>query len=131
MNIAVASTRPGPDGRVPDTFSQTAWLLIYNEETGELVHKAARDKEDGDMGLAREIIKWDCEGVLCGPIEREPFLVIAEACITRYYAVGLNVEKALEAMRSRSLDYIRDHIGGDHRPPQGEAGACGGGHHHH
>lgn len=131
MKIAVASTRPGPEGRVPDTFSQTPWLLIYNAETGELLHRAPRG-EEGDLGLAREILKWDCEGVLCGPIEREPFLVIAdEGCVTRYYAVGLNVEKALEALQGRSLDFIRDHIGGDHRPPQGSGPACGGHHHQH
>lgn len=130
MKIAVASTRPEPDGQVPETFSQTPWLLIFNAETGELLHASGRG-EDGDMGLAREILKWDCEGVLCGPIEREPFLIIAdEGCATRYHAAGLSVGQALEALRTRSLEFIRDYIGGESRPHQPGTPACGGQHHH-
>lgn len=130
MNIAVASTRPGPEGRVPDTFSQTPWLLIFNVDTGELLHKEARG-EEGDLGLAQAVVKWDCEGVICGPIERDPFLILAEGCVTRYNAAGMNVESSLQAMEARTLDFIRDHIGGDHRPPQQVDGAppCGGHHH--
>jgi len=128
MKIAVASNRPGPDGQVPETFSQTSWVLIYNADTGDLLHAAGRGAE-GDTGLAREILKWDCEGVLCGPIEREPFLIIAdEGCVTRYHAAGLNVNQALEALRTRSLEFIRDYIGGENRPHQPGAPACGGHH---
>lgn len=130
MKIAVASTRPGTDGQVPETFSQTQWLLIFNAETDELLHTYGRG-EDGDTGLAREILKWNCEGVLCGPIERQPFLIIAdEGCVTRYHAAGMSVWQALEALRSRSLEFIRDYIGGENRPHQPGAPPCGGQHNH-
>ncbi len=131
MKIAVASNQPDRSGRVPETFSQTPWLLIFNADTDELLHAAARE-ESGDLGLAREVLKWDCEGVLCGPIDREPFLVIAEeGCVTRFKAVGLTVDEALDGLRARSLEYIRDYIGGEgHRHDQAGGGACGGHHQH-
>ncbi|MDR0881014.1 MAG: hypothetical protein LBP55_00490 [Candidatus Adiutrix sp.] len=134
MKIAVASSAPGREGLVPDLFSQTPWLLIINAETDELLQTVPRDQE-GDLGLARAILKWNCEGILCGPIDREPFLLLAdEGGVTRLQAAGLTVDQALDGLRARSLTYIKDYIGGeghrhDHQDHAG--GACGGAHHHH
>jgi hypothetical protein len=130
MKIAVASSAPGREGLVPELFSLSPWLLIINAETDELLQTIARD-QDGDLGLAREILKWNCEGLLSGPIDREPFLLIAdEGGVTRFQAVGLTVDQALDGLRARNLDYIKDYIGSDgHRHDQG-GGACGGAHHH-
>ena len=131
MKIAVTSDRPGLDGLVPELFAGSPWLLIVNADSGELLHAAAGN-EAGDLGLAHEIVKWDCEGVLCGPIEKEPFIIIAdEGGVTRYDAAGLTVRDAFAGMEARKLPLIRDYIGG---PGCGGHDHSGGsecsGHHH-
>lgn len=135
MKIAVLSDTPGLNGKVPALFSQSPCLLIVNAETGELLHATTREEgADGqDIAFAREILRWDCEGVLCGPIEREPFIIIAdEGCVTRYDASGMAVMEALERMNMRSLELIRDHIGGEGCQGEHNSGssACECGHHH-
>ena len=135
MKIAVLSDTPNLGGKVPAQFSQSPCLLVINAETGQLLHTVARDdKAEGqDIAFAREILRWDCEGVLCGPIEREPFIIIAdEGCVTRYNASGLPVVEALARMNSRSLELIRDYIGGDGCQGEHNSGgsACECGHHH-
>lgn len=129
MKIAVTSDTPGLDGRIPALFSESAYLLIVESDTQELLHVFRRDAGQ-DMAFARAILQKDCEGVLCGPIEREPFLVIAdEGCVTRYNAVGMRVMEALAALESRGLALIRDYIGGT-GCQEGGAGECQGHHHH-
>lgn len=119
MKIAVASDTPDLTGRVPALFAETPYLLIVEADEGTLLHVAARDA-NGDVGLARLVLHWDCEGILCGPIEEEPFLIIAdEGCVTRFLAAGLPTTEALTLMEARRLEYIRDFIGGP---------GCGGGH---
>ena len=128
MKIAVASDRPELDGLVPANFSQSPFLLIVELDTGELLSAVARGPE-GDLELARVILSQDCEGLLCGPIEREPFLIIAdEGGVTRYLAAGLKVREALEQTRQRNLELIRDHIGGQGHRHQPSGGQCSGSH---
>lgn len=128
MKIAVTSDVPGLEGRVPALFADSPYLLIVELDTRELLHIFSRETNQ-DMAFAREILHKDCEGVLCGPIEMEPFLVIAdEGCVTRYNAAGMLVEEALTALDSRALELIRDYIGGT-GCQEGGAGECQGHHH--
>ena len=128
MKIAIASDQPGLDGRVPELFAGSPWLLIVNADRGELLHSLSGDGSE----MAREIVRWDCEGVLCGPLEREPFVIIAdEGGVTRYRAAGLTVREALARLESRSLELIRDYIGGDGCGGHSRSGGseCSGRHH--
>jgi predicted Fe-Mo cluster-binding NifX family protein len=113
MIIAVGSDSPDLSGSIPSFFAESRYLLFVDTDNGELLRSLAR-RPGGDMDFAREMLRMDCEGVLCGPIEAEPFLVIAdEGCITRYNAAGMSVAEALERFAVRRLDLIRDHIGGE------------------
>jgi predicted Fe-Mo cluster-binding NifX family protein len=140
MNIALASDSPGLDGTVPALFAQTPYLLIVDVEANQFLAVVDRNDlpgspEERDLALAREVLRWDCEGVLCGPLERAPFLVIAdEGQVTRYLAAGMSVIEALQGLERRSLALIRDHIDGggcqgEHKAGQGESACeCGHGH---
>jgi predicted Fe-Mo cluster-binding NifX family protein len=113
MMIAVASDSPDMNGTVPAFFAAARYLLFIDTDSGELLHALARNP-GGDKEFARAMLRRDCEGVLCGPLEPEPFLLIAdEGCITRYNAAGLGVAEALDRFGRRSLELIRDHIGGE------------------
>ena len=125
MRIAVASDRDNLKGNVPETFSDSRFILVTELETGEFLGVIERGSWN-DQDLARLILGWDCEGVLCGPIEREPFLILAdEGGVTRYLAAGLTVLQALNLARGRDLELIRDHIDGDHRRRHSPGGCSG------
>lgn len=131
MKIAVASSRPDFGGHVPELFGRSPYLLIVETDDGRLLQVVTRDGSE-DAGLARQVLQWDCEGLLCGPLEREPFLIVAdEGGVTRYLAAGRPVAEALALMEGRQLEHIRDYIGG--RGCGGERPSGGGdcpGHHH-
>lgn len=58
-------------------------------------------------------MKWDCEAVICGEIERSPFLILAEeGNVTRYNGNGLSAGQALEKMLRYDLPLIKEHLGG-------------------
>lgn len=139
MKLAVASDTPGFGGRVPALFSATPYILIVDMDSGDILDILSRftvpgSRAERDLALAGGILRWNCEGVLCGPIERPPFLVIAdEGQVTRYNAAGMDVYDALAKAHNRELELIRDHIGGEgcqgeHKAGQGESGCeCGHG----
>lgn len=112
IKIAIAMDDKGALGRVADTFSQAGQLLLVESALGTVREVFTRNGYS-DEELARKILEWNCECVLCGPIEREPFLIIAdEGCVTRYNAAGLGFDNALKAFRGDALELIRDHIDG-------------------
>ena len=139
MKIAVASNLPSFGGTVPALFSETPYLLVVDMENGDILDIISRSSAEGERGeqdifLAREVLRWNCEGVLCGLMERSPFLIIAdEGQITRYNAAGMGVYDALGKANARQLELIRDHLDGDgcageHKEGQGES-KCDCGHH--
>lgn len=141
MKLAVTSTLPGFDGTVPTLFSETPYLLVVDMDSGEILDIIARSsmpgsREEQDMALAREVLRWNCEGVLCGPLERPPFLVIAdEGQVTRYNAAGMSLQDALNGADRRELALIRDHIDGSGCQGEHKDGSddsqCECGHHDH
>ena len=69
-------------------------------------------------------MEWDCEAILCGPIDRMPFLIIADrGHITRYDAAGLQALDALEKMQAYQLQYLTAAIDGTGCDPN-EEGEC-------
>lgn len=140
MKIAVASDTPDYSGVVPPLFSGATHLLLVDMESGDILDIVSRSslhgsKEAQDVSLARQILRWNCEGVLCGPIERAAFLIIAdEGQVTRYNAAGMGVYEALSKAAGRELELIRDHIEGagcrgEHKEGAGESN-CECGHEH-
>ncbi len=127
MKIAICSTSPGLDGTVPALFAVSPFLLVVETEGRELLHVETGGAVR-EMALAEAMRLWDCEGLLCGPIEKEPFMVIAdEACITRYNAAGLTVREALDRLETRSFALIRSFIGGTNcEEEEHHQGACAG-----
>lgn len=78
---------------------------------------------ESEADLARRIVDWGCECVLCGPIAEEPFLILAdEGGVTRYNAAGMSLDNALKAFKANKLELIRDYIGGAGCQSEAEAG---------
>ena len=112
MYIGIMTDRMGKEGKIPALFADASCLLITDADTG-IVHAKYTGNDMTGSDFARKLIEHDCEAVICGPIEREPFLIIAdEGCITRYNGVGLSADDALKAMNADRLPLIVDFIGG-------------------
>ena len=91
---------------IPDALEEAKGLLFVDTDTGRILSFEEENWID-------EIIASNCEVILCGEMrDSELFMAIANACVTRYYAAGLTVEKAILAMDAYKLDIIRDYIGG-------------------
>ena len=112
MLIAVAAAGAAAQPIVPESFEES--LRLYIVETDEESVTAVYD-DPGDHGLlfAERTAAHGCEAVACGRFRTAPaFDVLADACITRYYAAGLPVlEAALVAERSQ-LPLLTDYEGG-------------------
>lgn len=111
MKLAVVSETADLSGLVPGSFAEGRWLLVVEDENGAVEELIPRG-EGGDEAWARLVVDSGCEGLLCGPMEREAFLIVADRGVTRYNAAGLSGAEALELARQRRLELIRDHIGG-------------------
>lgn len=126
MFIAAMTDSPGLEGMISQTFAQARYLLIIEAEHRSLCAVYARSRAEGDRNLAERIVEHDCEAVLCGPLEEEPFVILAdEGCVTRYLACGLTAAEALKEMEAYRLDMIPDFIGGTGCHSGGEARCCG------
>ena len=127
MKIAISSDSPHLDGQVPLLFADTRWILVVESGCGDLLFSIPRS-EQGPLELARALVDEGCEGLLCGPLEKDVFLIIAdEGQVTRYNTTGLSTAQALDLFNRRSLELIRDHIGGDHAQRHCQGGGCSGG----
>lgn len=112
MLIAALTDTGGLSAVVSETFADAQFLLILDAETCDIVKTYDRGKSD-DCALARLVVEHDCEAVLCGPIEKAPFVIIAdEGGVTRYYASGLSVDNAVSDMLAYRLQMLPDFIGG-------------------
>lgn len=126
MLMAVTSDAPDLNGTVPPRFSESPYLLIVDMEQ-EILQRVLHRDAGQDSAFARAMVDAGCEGVLCGPIERDPFLIIADqGCITRYDAAGMTVLDALTRMSRRELPLLKDHLGGEgcQSSRESHAGEC-------
>lgn len=126
MFIAAMTDTAAMDGVISRDFASARCLVIVRHETRQIVQCYFRQELPEDRLLAEKLVEADCEAVLCGPIEKEPFAIIAdEGCVTRYQASGLTVNQALERMDRYELEMIVDHIGGT-GCHSGHSDSCGG-----
>lgn len=110
MLIAVMSDRADLAGRVPERF-ETSPALLFIETDGDRLVKALSDRSAQDY--AAEIAASFCEAVACGVhIGKDCFEPIADACVTRYDAGGLDVLAAAHGAERGTLPLIPEYEGG-------------------
>ena len=110
--IKIACLLDKKNGRVADLFSDSCHALVIDAENGKIIKEIPRGKAS-DTEFARTIAAEDVEAVITGPLNKEPFEVIAEEyCITRYDGGGLKAGEAVRLMNEYRLRIIPDYIGG-------------------
>ncbi|HHY59461.1 MAG TPA: hypothetical protein GX504_02490 [Clostridia bacterium] len=128
MKIAVATDGKTLTSRVAGEFTQCTHLLIVDMETmafEAFEHDRVRDEEG--LALAQLVVRHDCEALITGRIEGEPFELLAAEQITRYYGAGYTAAEALDLMEKLQLEIICDYEGSpDHLHGLSCEGACEG-----
>ncbi|MCL1804701.1 MAG: NifB/NifX family molybdenum-iron cluster-binding protein [Clostridiales bacterium] len=116
LKIAVATADATVYGAIPVLYRDATHLLIMDADTDEvleIVDGSSRGPGERGVWLARQVVGFDCEALLCGGLEREPFAILAEEnSVTRYDAADLNVLDAVNWMNNNALDLITDFLGG-------------------
>lgn len=131
LKVAVAASGPSLENSVPAAFEDTAYLLVVDADAEELldtVGSGERDPMGRSMYFAQKVVDLDCEALLCGVIEPEPFTILAEEnSVTRYLAAGLTAQDSISRMKQYSLELITDYIGGT-GCPEADPANCEHGH---
>ena len=97
MFIAVTSTTEELDGIVPKTFEESPFLMIIDADKNQII-KIYGKQDEKNMVFAQKVVDHDCEAVICGPIEKEPFELMAGKMVSRYDGSGHTVERAYKYM---------------------------------
>ena len=125
IKIAVSTTGASLDSSVPALFEDATHLLILDAETDELlqvVEAEGMEPFERSLYFADKTVEFDCEALLCGGLEQEPFAILAETnCVTRYNAAGHGVLDGIHKMNKYALALIPDFIGGTGCPDNNPA----------
>lgn len=108
MKIAVAASGSTLEDLVPATFEGSPYLLIVETDDGSCeVFKNPEDQGGAGLAMTREIMKQDCEAVICGSIEKPAYQELMIAQVTRYMGANRRAAEALHLMDANQLDFIR------------------------
>jgi len=123
MKIAVTCENMEIDGLVPKTFRESEYLLIIDADRNEIFKIYGKQDPDNRV-FAQKVIEHDCEAVICGPLEKEPFELLVKAGITRYNGSGHKVQRAYDYMARYQLKWLDDYIGGPGAGGHSHTGSC-------
>lgn len=123
MKIAVTCENQEIRGLVPSTFKKSPFLMIIDADRNEIVKIYGKQDEE-NMVFARKVLEHDCEALICGALEKEPFELLANAGVTRYDGSGHKVQKAYDYMHRYQLKWISDYIGGPGAHGHSHSGNC-------
>lgn len=93
MNIAVATDGDNLQSEVSEKFNLCKFLLIINMP--DLNFKIIKNEGaySGEK-LAEKVKNHRCEALITAKLTPKEFDILADACITRYFALGHAAEKA-------------------------------------
>ena len=111
MKIAICCETDNADGLVAADFKKAAWLLLVDTEK-ENIYDVVKKQDDENLLFAAKIIDENCEAVICGPIEKAPFEIMANEGVSRFDGSGRKAQRAYIRFRRNQLPLIRDYIGG-------------------
>ena len=116
LKVAVSASGPSMESNVPATFEETTHLLIIDADAEVLLDtldSGEKEPMGRSMYFAQKVVDLDCEALLCGVLEPEPFAVLAEEnSVTRYLAADLSANESIRMMKRYALALITDYIGG-------------------
>ena len=103
MKIAVTCENMEINGLVPKTFKDSEYLMIIDADKNQ-IFKIYGKQDPDNMVFAQKVLDHDCEALICGPLEKEPFELLAGAGVTRYNGSGHKVQTAYDEPLPAGLD---------------------------
>ena len=129
MKIAVTCENMEITGLVPRLFKDSEFLMIIDADTNQ-IYKIYGKQDPENMVFAEKVLEHDCEAIICGPMEKAPFELLAGKGVTRYDGSGMKVQRAYDYMHRYQLKWISDYIGGPGAHGHSHSGKCEGDHEH-
>ena len=116
LKVAVSASGASTSSTVPALFEDATHLMIVDADTDDIlqvIDGANMDNLERSLFFAWKAVEFDCEALLCGEMEPEPFAVVAiENSVTRYMAAGHPILESVHLMNQYALGFVTDHIGG-------------------
>ena len=111
MRVAVCSETEDAGGLVPADFKTSPFLLMIDVEKNQIYHVYGKQDPENRV-FAEKTVDQGCEAIICGPLEKEPFEIMANAGISRFDGSGHKAQRAYIRFLRNQLPLIRDYIGG-------------------
>lgn len=111
MKIAILCENEEINGLVPRFFKDSPFLMIVDADHNQIIKIYGRRDEE-NIFFANKVVEHDCEAIICGQIEREPFEIMVARGVTRFNGSGHKAQKAYDYMMQNRLPLIPDYIGG-------------------
>ena len=116
LKVAASTLGASVDSIIPTLFADATHLLILDADTNELLHivdGGSMEPFERSLFFAGQTVEFDCEALLCGGLEPEPFAILAEENnVTRYLAANRSALDSIRLMNDYALQLITDFIGG-------------------
>lgn len=88
-------------------------MLVDVEKYAILEIISSSDPAARDISFAEQVVKWDCEAIICGDIDQAAFEILADQGVTRYLGAGHSALEAIELMNAYRLPLIKEYNGGE------------------
>ena len=112
MKISAAVLNP-KDLTVTDRLIEASALAVIDADVMKIVEIIFKESEaERDIYFAKETLRFDCEAIICGRIDKEAFDILADEGVSRYLGTGYDALEAVCMMQKRKLALIRDYDGG-------------------
>ena len=125
MKIAICCEAEDASGLVAADFRGSPFLLMIDVDKN-VIYRVIGKQDAENLMFARKIAEDDCEAVICGPIEKEPFEILAGAGVSRFDGSGRKAQRAFIRFLRNQLPLIRDYIGGPGPVGHSHDFSCGG-----
>lgn len=111
MKIAICCETEDASGLVAKDFRVSPFLLMIDVDKNVIYHVYGKQDPE-NLVFAEKIVEEDCEAVICGPVEKDAFNILAKAGVSRYDGSGRKAQRAFVRFLRNQLPLIRDYIGG-------------------
>ena len=108
MRISVAVMDRNAKAPVCEHLEEAKYLFIAETDSNEVLKVLGCDADQADMMCAKATVDEGCEAIICGDMDLQPFNLLADNMITRYYGWGANASQAVRLMLDDRLELIRE-----------------------
>ena len=114
MRISVAVMDRTAQAPVCEHLEDAKYLFIVETDRNEVLKVLSCAEGRPDLLCAKTTVDESCEAIICGDMDVEPFNLLADNMISRFYGWGATASQAVRMMLDNRLQLIREARNGGH-----------------